>query len=50
MSKDTSRPASTYDNSHISTDVRADLAKLGPEKAQRIRDVADTDKSPAADR
>jgi hypothetical protein len=40
------RPASQYDSSHISKDVRADLTKLGPEKAQRVRDVADADKSP----
>jgi len=45
-----SRPASRYDDSHISKDIRSDLAKLGPEKAQRVRDVADADKSPPLER
>ena len=39
------RPASKYDASHISEDERASLATLDPEKAQRVRDVADADKS-----
>jgi hypothetical protein len=40
------RPAAHYDDSHISKGIRDDLSKLGPEKAQRVRDVADADKSP----
>jgi hypothetical protein len=39
------RPASEYDGTHISKDVRAKLSEQIPEIANRIREVADTDKS-----
>jgi hypothetical protein len=36
------KPAdSAYDGTHISPPIRAELGKLGPEKAKRVRDVAD---------
>jgi hypothetical protein len=36
--------ASEFDGSHISKQARADLKKLGPEKATRIKIVADRPK------
>lgn len=35
------QPTSKFDGTHVSTDIRDQLAKLGPEKAARIRKVAD---------
>jgi hypothetical protein len=42
MSKDfNGQPASKYDDSHLSVDVRAQLGKLTPELAAGVRRIAD---------
>ena len=44
MASEPSTP-SQNDGSHISTKVREDLDKLGPDRKRRILDVADRDRS-----